>query len=197
MHRLKANMNTTATKGTRQNMIMYTTTFMQPPVRASQTAMLTGAIKRQSIPCKRPHRETGFTLIELMVVVIIIAVLAMIAYPAYQQQARASRRAEAKSALQQLATRLEQYYANNKQFTNTVSNLGYTAVTGTTDTIASQNNYYHVKVTTPTTTSYTLTATATPLGGQNKDTNCYNLIYNNLDQRTSSDASNTATTGCW
>lgn len=179
-------------------MIMHATTFMQPPVHASQAAMPTGAIKRQSISCRRPRRETGFTLIELMVVVIIIAVLAMIAYPAYLQQARASRRAEAKSALQQLATRLEQYYANNKQFTNTVTALGYSnPVAGTTDTITSQNSYYQVQVTTPTLTSYTLTATAQSLGEQNKDTNCYKLIYNNLDQRTSTDANNNATTGCW
>ncbi len=182
-------------------MIIHASTFMQSLFRVPRAAVPTGVIKRQRNDRERPRRETGFTLIELMVVVIIIAVLAMIAYPAYQQQARASRRAEAKSALQQLAARLEQYYANNKQYTNLVGSpggLGYTPVTGTTDTIASQNGYYQVQVTTPNPPmSYTLTATAQSLGGQNKDTNCYHLIYNNLDQRTSTDASNNSTTGCW
>lgn len=178
-------------------MIIHATTFMLLQTHCSQNAMAAGAGKRQRIPCGWPRREKAFTLIELMVVVIIIAVLAMIAYPAYQQQARASRRAEAKSALQQFAARLEQYYANNKQFTSTVADLGYTPIVGTTDTINSQNGYYQVQVATPTLTSYTLTATAQSLGGQNKDTNCYKLIYNNLDQRTSTDGSNNRTTGCW
>ena len=73
----------------------------------------------------RAHR--GFTLIELMVVVAVVAILAAIAYPSYINQVRKSRRADAKSALLDLATRQERFFSTQNTYTNNAANLGYSA----------------------------------------------------------------------
>src|SRR5688572_31391187 len=59
------------------------------------------------------RRETGFTLIELMVVVAIIAIIASIAIPAYTEHTRKSRRAEAARFIGTLQLELEQWRAEN------------------------------------------------------------------------------------
>jgi type IV pilus assembly protein PilE len=61
----------------------------------------------------RNNKETGFNLIELMIVVAIIAIIASIAYPSYQQQIRETRRANAQADMQELASYLERFYSEN------------------------------------------------------------------------------------
>ncbi len=51
--------------------------------------------------------QTGFTLIELMIVVAVIAVLASIAYPSYQQYVIKSKRADMMSELHNIASELQ------------------------------------------------------------------------------------------
>lgn len=51
----------------------------------------------------------GFTLIELMIAVAIVGILASIAYPSYQSSVMKSRRADAKSALLELANFMERH----------------------------------------------------------------------------------------
>jgi len=56
-------------------------------------------------------RNTGFTLIEVVVVVAIIAILSAVAIPSYNDHITRSRRAEAKSALQTAAMWMERNQA--------------------------------------------------------------------------------------
>lgn len=53
------------------------------------------------------NTQSGFTLIELMIVVAVVGVLAGIAYPSYQDSVVKSRRADAKAALLELSTFME------------------------------------------------------------------------------------------
>ncbi len=155
------------------------------------------ACRAASVPGRAPMR--GVTLIELMIAVVIIGILAAIAYPAYQDQVRKSRRSDGKAALQALATRLEQYYLDNKQYTSTLSSLGYTAVGST---YYSTESYYALTVTTgtvscPAATCYQLNATAQAKGGQNNETTCYTLTFDSTGAKGSKNSGGTTTSGCW
>ena len=58
----------------------------------------------------------GFTLIELMIVVAIIGIIAAIAYPSYQEYVRSAKRADAQTALMELAHFMERYYTANGRY---------------------------------------------------------------------------------
>ena len=114
-------------------------------------------------------KRSGFTLIELMVVIVVIGVLMGIAVPSYFEQVKRARRADAREALSDLATRQEQFFLDNKVYTNDVNDLGRGA--------SSVNDYYNIGIPVFTSTTYTLQATA--VGTQVKDTDCPALT---LDQ---------------
>ena len=61
-------------------------------------------------------KNSGFTLIELMVVVAIIAIIAAVALPSYQEHVAKTRRSEAGSALLEGAQALERYFSANGRY---------------------------------------------------------------------------------
>lgn len=63
-----------------------------------------------------PGRVSGFTLIELMIVVAIIGILSAIAFPAYGDYVRMARASEATAQVASYASRLEQYYLDNRKY---------------------------------------------------------------------------------
>ncbi|MCM5681506.1 type IV pilin protein [Schlegelella sp. S2-27] len=70
-------------------------------------------------------RCRGFTLIELMIVVVVVAILSALAFPSYVEAVRKSRRAEAKTALLELAARQERYFTTHNAYAETPPFLGY------------------------------------------------------------------------
>jgi len=65
----------------------------------------------------------GFTLIELLVVILIIAILAAIAIPAYTNYMMRARRADAKTALEQLRAAQEMVRAERGSYENDLTAL--------------------------------------------------------------------------
>lgn len=62
------------------------------------------------------HRQTGFTLIEVMVVVVIIAILSAIAVPQYTDYVTRSKITEALAGLSDVRVRMEQFFQDNRTY---------------------------------------------------------------------------------
>ena len=138
---------------------------------------------------------SGFTLIELMVVVVVIGILAAIGYPAYTEHMLKSRRTDAKTALADVASRQQQYFADNKTYALNNGELGIAGI--------SPKGYYTVTVQgqngVPSGgggtiyTSFTATAQPAPGSPQLGDTKCGSLVVNSAGKKTVTGSG----TNCW
>ena len=120
--------------------------------------------------------DKGITLIELLVVIVIIGILAAVAVPVYTGYMQRARRADAKTALEQVRAAQEMYRAEKGmyalQIQNTLDKYGVSLVSG----------YYNLSFTVALTNSFTARAQAT--GTQAADGN---LFINHLGQKWDSD----------
>ena len=118
-------------------------------------------------------------MIELMIVLAVLSILAAIALPSYEQVMERSRRAEAREALSDFASRQEQFFLDNTTYSSTISVLGRDAVT--------ENGNYTISIPATTAVSYTLRATAQ--ASQADDTPCATMNLTSTGSRTPDD--------CW
>lgn len=122
----------------------------------------------------RIPRQSGVTLLELMVALVVIALLASIALPTYETFVQRTRRSEAREALADIAARQEQFYLDNKTYATSLGDLGRETTTA--------NGYYAVSIPSASVTAYTLQAVAK--GTQTKDTTCSTLTVTSLNVKT-------------
>ena len=129
-------------------------------------------------------RQRGVTLIELMIVIVILALIAGYAYPSYMNYVVDTKRTAATSILLQVADRQQQFFMDNKRFTNDLTNLGFAAnplvIADDGRTLAGAgdaDSTYSVALSNVTATTYTVTAA--PLNGQAaRDGECGSLTLN-------------------
>jgi type IV pilus assembly protein PilE len=100
---------------------------------------------------------------ELLIVVVIISILAVIAYPSYQDQVRRSRRADAKTALLDVAQRLERCYTRFGRYDDANCAVALP--------VASPDGFYSVAAVGAIAPA-TFTLAATPQGTQVTDAQC-------------------------
>lgn len=139
-----------------------------------------------SIGMQHMKRQTGFTLIEVMIVVVIVAILAAIAFPSYQEYVLRGNRTEGQALLSDATARQQRYFAQNNTYADTPAKLGLASDMST-------NNLYKLAIEEDS-PSYTLTAI--PQNAQTRDTKCGNLTLDHKGSRGKS-GSAAAVSDCW
>ena len=134
----------------------------------------------------RKPKQTGFTLIELMVVVIIIGILGMIGVPSYRAYVIRSQRTEAKDALVRLASNQEKFYLQNNTYAGDVALLGFA-------NDLSDSGLYTLSIRADQ-VSFTATATPAPGSPMVADDECQSFV---LDETGARDADPDPNGRCW
>lgn len=133
------------------------------------------------------RRQTGFTLIELMIAVAIVAILTAIAYPAYQRYVARTHRDAAAACMSQYAQFMEQFYTANLRY----NGAGFAApVLG----CRTENNLltrYNVQLRSSTATTYVVEAIPTQVQTSTEQPQCGTLAIANTGTRTPANAE------CW
>ena len=135
-------------------------------------------------------QQSGFTLIELMIVVAIIGILAAIAVPMYSDYVTRSRRTDGQAALLQVAQELERCYTQYSAYNNNNCSV----VSGGAVSQNSPEGFYAIAATGGNLTATTFILTATPQGAQANDTDCTTLTLNQL---VVAGATGADTSKCW
>lgn len=131
----------------------------------------------------RPDRQTGFTLIELMIVVAIIGIIAAIAYPSYRQNVLETNRTDGKRELLQAAQELERCYTTTNSYQNCIALPR-----------DSQDLHYSLQWQAGQPTATTFGLQAVPQGNQTDDTDCMTLLLTHTGAR---DATGPDGRDCW
>ena len=136
-------------------------------------------------------KQTGFTLVELMIAVAIVGILTSVGYPSYQKHIQKAKRSEAQAALVSFATAMEQWRVeNNGKYASdglTADKIFATQV----PTDGSGTKTYDLAFDgTPTDSAYTLKATPV----QTDD--CGILTLKNTGEK-GANGTSPDTSGCW
>jgi len=122
-------------------------------------------------------KQTGFTLMELMIVVAIVGIISAVAYPAYTQFIVKSKRTAGSSMLLQIADSQQQFFMDNKQFATKFSSLGYASDDmmindeGQIVSASDSKRTYKIALSGAAATAYTVEAVP-QLGQASKDSHC-------------------------
>ena len=133
----------------------------------------------------RSMKQSGFTLVELMIVVAIIGILAGIAYPSFLSYMMRAKRSDAAASILDLQLGQQKVRANCRFFAGALGAADACGVSAAATTVAggvnSKEGFYTLALSNASGNSYTITATA--VGSQVNDTGCtvITLTVNNAN----------------
>lgn len=133
--------------------------------------------------------QTGFTLIEVMIVVAIVGILAAIAYPSYDEYVKRGNRTEGQALLQDTSARQERYFSQNNAYVTDDADIAKLVLKGGNKSETGKYSLTLSKVNGD--GGYTLTAEQ-DFG----DSKCGDLILNALGERDRSGSDKTVAE-CW
>lgn len=127
-------------------------------------------------------KQSGFTLIEVMIAVAIIGILAAIAVPSYGDYVVRSNRTEAQRELVRFANLQEQYYIDFRAYASDLTKLG-----ASKNPFLTESGLYSIKASSE---NGGFTLTAAPLGSQkSRDKKCQTISITSAGKRQPD--------GCW
>lgn len=69
------------------------------------------------------YRQSGFTLIELIITIAVIGILVMVAVPSYNDSTTKARRSDGQAALMDIMVRQERFFTENNTYTTDLAEL--------------------------------------------------------------------------
>ena len=139
----------------------------------------------------RISKQSGFTLIELMIVIAIIGVIAAIAMPSYNSYLKKSRRADAKIALTKMADAQERWYLQKSTYTTVITNIGGADSPDGDYTLSAAAGADGIL------NGFILTAVADTDGLQADDVACKTFKLSSTGLKTALTSGGAANTKCW
>lgn len=131
--------------------------------------------------------KLGFSLIEVLITVAIIGILGAVVYPSYSIYVTKSKRAEPKKELLELANLMEQYFIDQRTYTDKLTALGKSG-----DSYNTESGNYSISASiNDSGTEFTLTAKAKNGTSQASDSECAQMSVDHTGKKSAT--SNT----CW
>lgn len=137
------------------------------------------------------HAQSGFTLLELLIVLAILGLLTAIALPGYQQSVLVGGRAEGRALLIQVAANQERHYSDQHAYSSNADPFATPAIV----TLTSASGLYRVTVAACPggDIQHCFMATAVPVGRQTADT-CQSISITHTGLKS---AFGNSVTECW
>jgi len=135
------------------------------------------------------NKQSGFSLIELMITVIVLTIVTSIALPSYQEHVKRSHRVDATSALLRVAQEQEKFYIQNNGYTTDLADLN---IDGTIE------DYYSLTISSnDLTQDFLASATAKSGGPQEGDGKCQTFTLDSTGEQTATGSGGDNTEICW
>lgn len=145
---------------------------------------------------QKKTKQSGFSMIELMIVVAIIGILASIAYTGYTRSVLKSGRSDAKVELNSVAQRLQRCFSTASTYMPAAGRCGVVDELNL-GPVQSTERLYFITLFAVTPTTFTLQALPNPASRQINDTECTGFQLTNSGLQTAFGPGADPTGECW